>query len=223
MKTKLVSLITVLLGLTFTSASAGDLNVNGNAGTKYTSDYHRRGQIVSDEAIQAQVGFNVGVGSVDIFGDLFTNQATSSSSADSDEAILGLAASLLENKLNAYAGVYNTSNSVNGDNLEAFASLGLNTLLSPSLSLYRDTDESLYTFEGELSHDFDLTIINLELAGVLGQTDLSSTTDTTYYGARVTASKTVKENLNIYADVALSDTDVRAYETVWGLGLRLKF
>ena len=223
MKTKLVSLITVLLGLTFTFAAAEDLNVKGNVGTKYTSDYHRRGQIVSDEAIQAQVGFNVGVGEVDFFGDLFTNQATSAASADSDEAIVGLATTLWENKLNAYAGVYNTSNSSNGDTLEAFASLGLNTLLSPSVSLYKDTDESLYTFEGEVSHDFDLGLANLEVAGVLGQTDLSSTTDSTYYGARVTASKTVKENLNIYADLALSDTDTRDSETVWGLGLRLKF
>jgi hypothetical protein len=223
MKTKLVSLITVLLGLSFTFAAAKDLNVKGNVGTKYTSDYLRRGQLVSDEAIQAQVGFNVGVGQIDFFGDLFTNQATSSSSADNDEVIVGLGTVLLENKLNAYAGVYNTSNSLNGDTLEAFASLGLNTLLSPSLSVYRDTDESLYTVEGEVSHDFDLGIANLEVAGFLGQTDLTSVTDSTYYGAKFTASKTLKEDLKVYADLSLSDTDTRDYETVWGLGLRLKF
>jgi hypothetical protein len=222
MKTKLVSLITILLGMT-TSTLVGDINVKGNVGAKYASDYHRRGQIVSDEAIQAQVGFNVGVGSVDFFGDLFTNQATDGSSADSDEATIGIHTSLLNDKLNAYAGVYNTSHDVNGDSLEVFASLGLNTLLSPSLSLYRDTDASLYTFEGQLSHDFDLKVVNLELAGVLGETELSSTTDSTYYGARITASKEVQENLNIYADLALSDTDTRDCETLWGLGLRLKF
>ena len=223
MKTKLVSLITVLLGLGFSSVHAGDINVNGNVGTKYASDYHRRGQVVSDEAIQAQVGFNVGLGGVDLFGDLFTNQATSASSVDSDELTLGIGTSLLEDKLSAYAGVYNTSNSALGDDLEAFASLGLNTLLSPSLSVYRHTDDSLYTFEGQLGHSFNLEVITLEVTGVLGQTELTAATESTYYGTVLTASKTLGKDLNVYADVALSDNDVRDYETVWGVGLRLKF
>jgi hypothetical protein len=91
------------------------------------------------------------------------------------------------------------------------------------LSVYRDTDDSLYTFEGQLSHEVDLNIVNLELAGILGNTDTSATTDSTYFGAKVTASKTIKENLNLYADVALSDNDVRDNETVWGVGLSVKF
>jgi hypothetical protein len=223
MKTRLVSLITVLLGLGFASVQAGDINVNGNVGAKYASDYHRRGQVVSDEAIQAQVGFNVGLGGVDLFGDLFTNQATSASSADNDEITVGLGTSLLEDRLNAYAGVYNTSNSSSGDSLEAFASLGLNTLLAPSLSVYRDTDSSLYTFEGQLSHSFDLGLVQLEVAGVLGKTDLTANTDSTYYGTVLTASREFNEGLNVYTDVALSDNDARKYETVWGVGLRLQF
>ena len=77
MKTKLVSLL-ALLGLSINAASAEATNINGNMGTKYSSDYHRRGQLVSEEAIQAQVGFNVGLGAVDVFGDFFTNQSTAS-------------------------------------------------------------------------------------------------------------------------------------------------
>ena len=91
------------------------------------------------------------------------------------------------------------------------------------MSLYRDTDESLYTFEGQVSYDVDLEVVNLELAGILGNTELTSATDSTYYGAKVTATKSIKENLNLYADVSLSDNDIRDNETVWGLGLNVSF
>ena len=222
MKTKLVSLL-ALLGLSINAASAEATNINGNMGTKYSSDYHRRGQLVSEEAIQAQVGFNVGLGAVDVFGDFFTNQSTASNSADNDELTFGLGTSLLEDKLNAYIGVYNTDNTSAGDNLEAFASIGVDTFLSPSFSVYRDTDESLYTFEGQVSYDLDLDIVNLELAGMLGNTDLTTTNDSTDYGAKLTATKTIKDNVDLYADVALSDNDVRSNETLWGVGLSVKF
>jgi len=220
MKNKLITL-TVLLGLSINVASAEAPAVNGNMGTKYSSDYHRRGQLVSQEAIQAQVGFNVDFGAVDLFGDFFTNQSTAS--ADNDELTVGLGTSLLNDKLNAYVGVYNTDNSSAGDNLEAFASLGVDTLLSPSVSIYRDTDDSLYTFEGQVSYGVDLEVVNLELAGILGNTDLTTTEDSTYYGAKLTATKTIKDNVDLYADVSLSDNDVRENETLWGVGLSIKF
>tara|TARA_R110000824_G_scaffold14840_5_gene62822 strand:+ start:9850 stop:10521 length:672 start_codon:yes stop_codon:yes gene_type:complete len=223
MKTKLVSLLTVLLGLSINVALAEAPKVNGNMGTKYSSDYHRRGQLVSQEAIQAQVGFNVGVGSVDVFGDFFTNQSTASNDADNDELTVGLGTSFFEDKLSAYVGIYNTDNSSAGDNLEAFASLGLDFPLSPTVSVYRDTDDSLYTFEGQLSYGLDLEVVNLELAGILGNTDVSSVVDSTYIGAKLTATKTFKDNVDLYADVALSDNDTRDNETLWGVGLSVKF
>ncbi|MDA1237318.1 MAG: hypothetical protein O3A15_00030 [Proteobacteria bacterium] len=222
MKNKLIKLI-ALLGLSINVASAEAPSVNGNMGTKFSSDYHRRGQLVSQDAIQAQVGFNVGLGSVDVFGDFFTNQSTTSSGADNNELTVGLGTSFFEDKLNAYVGVYNTDNSVSGDNLEAFASVGLNFPLSPSVSVYRDTDDSLYTFEGRVSYDIDLEVVNLELAGILGNTDVSSLVDSTYLGAKLTATKTIKDNVDLYADVAVSDNDTRENETLWGVGLSVKF
>ena len=222
MKNKLITL-TALLGLSINVASAEAPVVNGNMGIKYSSDYHRRGQLVSQEAIQAQVGFNVDFGVVDLFGDFFTNQSTASNSSDNDELTVGLGTSMLNDKLNAYVGVYNTDNSSAGDNLEAFASLGVDTLLSPSVSVYRDTDDSLYTFEGQVSYGVDLDVVNLELAGILGNTDLTETNDSTYYGAKLTATKTIKDNVDLYADVSLSDNDVRENETLWGVGLSIKF
>jgi len=222
MNTKLVKLI-ALLGLSINVASAEAPEVNGNIGTKFSSDYHRRGQLVSQEAIQAQVGFNVGLGGVDVFGDFFTNQSSSSNGADNDELTVGLGSSFFEDKLSAYVGVYNTDNSELGNNLEAFASLSLDFPLSPTVSVYRDTDDSLYTFEGQVSYGIDLEVVNLELAGILGNTDVSSAIDSTYLGATLTATKTFKGNVDLYADVSVSDNDTRDNETLWGVGLSVKF
>tara|TARA_R110001583_G_scaffold8965_30_gene42426 strand:+ start:78 stop:746 length:669 start_codon:yes stop_codon:yes gene_type:complete len=222
MNNKLVKLI-ALLGLSINVASAEAPEVNGNLGTKFSSDYHRRGQVVSQEAVQAQVGFNVGLGDVDVFGDFFTNQSTASNGGNNDELTVGLGSSFFEDKLSAYVGIYNTDNSELGDNLEAFASLGLDFPLSPTVSVYRDTDDSLYTFEGQVSYGVDLDVVNLELAGILGNTDVSSVIDSTYLGATLTATKTIKDNVDLYADVSVSDNDTRDNETLWGVGLSVKF
>ena len=221
MKTK--ALMMAFSCLFINAASAEAPSVSGDVGAKYASDYHRRGEALSAEALQAQVGFNVGLGSVDFYGDLFANRSTESAGSDTDEATFGIGTSLWDDSLSTYLGVYNTDTGAGEDDLEAFVSVQVNTLLTPKVSVYRDTDDSLYTFEGQVSYDIDLDIIGLELAGILGNTDTSATNDSTYYGAKLTASKTIKDNLNLYADLALSDNDVRSNDTVWGIGLNVKF
>ena len=215
MKTKIM--ITALLSaLLINAASAEPSAIAGHVSTKYTSDYHRRGQELSAEAIQAQVGFNVGIGEVDVFGDFFTNQGTDND-IDTNELTVGVGTGLFDDNLNAYLGVYNTDTTGSNDDLEAFASLQFNTLLSPTVSLYRDTDDDLYTFEGKISHTFDLQIVDLALAGTLGNTESTAAVDSTYTGARATLSKTF-DSLNVYTDLALSDNDTRDNETIWGIG-----
>jgi hypothetical protein len=220
MKTKIM--ITALLSaLLINAASAEPSAMAGHVSTKYTSDYHRRGQELSAEAIQAQVGFNVGVGNVDVFGDFFTNQGTDND-IDTNELTIGVGTGLFDDNLNAYLGVYNTDTTGSSDDLEAFASLQLNTLLEPTVSLYRDTDDNLYTFEGKVSHTFDLQIVDLGLSGTLGNTESTAAVDSTYTGARATLSKTF-DSLNVYTDLAMSDDDTRDNETIWGIGLSLNF
>jgi hypothetical protein len=219
MKTKIA--IAALISVLFINAAPAETPVNGSAGTKYTSDYHRRGAQLSTEAIQAQVGFNVGLGRLDVFGDFFTNQGTDSS-VDTNELTLGVGSGLFDDRLNAYIGVYNTDSTGGDNDLEVFAQLGLGSVLSPTVSVYRDTDDDLYTFEGTLSHTFDLNIVDVEIAGALGNTDASSIQEYTYTGAKVTVSKSIND-INIYTDLGLTDTENRDNETVWGIGLSLQF
>tara|TARA_R100000808_G_scaffold22776_1_gene49805 strand:- start:26 stop:697 length:672 start_codon:yes stop_codon:yes gene_type:complete len=221
-KPYIVVLSALLSAGSFINASA-ETAVNGNFGAKYSSDYHRRGEVLSAEALQAQVGFNVGLGAVDLFGDFFTNQSTDSSSGDSDEVTVGFGTALFEDNVNAYLGVYNTDVDASDSDLEAFVSVQANVVLQPTVSLYRDTDDDLYTFEAQLSHDLDLEVVELQLAAILGDTESSVTQDHTYFGAKLTANKTLKDNINLYADLALSDSDQRDNETLWGIGVRVKF
>jgi hypothetical protein len=205
------------------AASAEVPSLNGNVGTKFASDYHRRGEVLSAEAIQAQIGFSTQVLGADVFGDFLKNHGTDTGASDTSEVTVGVATSLFDSSFDAYLGVYNTDTDGKESSLEAFVSLQANLPLSPRISVFRDTEDALYTFEGQLSYDVDIDLVGLEIAGILGNTDSSATNDSTYLGAKVTASKTIGENVDIYADVSLSDTDDRDSETLWGVGLSVKF
>jgi hypothetical protein len=221
MKNKLI-IAALLSALTINAAAAAaESVVRGNVGTKYTSDYFRRGAALSTEAVQAQVGFNTAIAGVDIFGDFFTNQGTSDS-VDTNELTLGVGTGILDDRMSAYVGVYNTDSSGSDNDLEAFAQVGLNSILSPTVSVYRDTSDDLYTYEGTIGHTFDLNIVDVELGGSLGNTDSSAVEEYTYTGAKLTVSKTFSE-VNVYTDIGVTDTENRDSETVWGLGLSLKF
>ena len=222
MKVKL-TIAGLFSALLINAASAEGPDVQGEVSTRYTTDYHRRGAELSAEAIQAQVGFNVGLGSVDVFGDFFTNQSTGGSDINTDELTIGLGTGLFDDNINAYLGVYNTDSDGSESTLEAFAAISGNYLLSPTISFYRDTDDNLNTFEGSLSHTFDLSVVDLKLTGNAGTTDVSTSTDYTYTGARATVSKDINDSVNLYTDLAITDTDTRDNETVWGMGLSVRF
>ena len=220
MKTKLVTLIVALLGLNINVALA---NVNGSAGASFSSEYHRRGAVVSQDAIQAQLGANTNVGGLDVSVDFLSSQPTESGEVSSNEITLGAGGSLFGDKMSAYIGVYNTDMSNADSVLEGFISLSVSAPLNPSVKAYRGASNNLNTFEGQISHSFDLKVADLTLTGVLGNTETSQTTDSTYSMVTASASKSVGENLNIYADVSVSDTNSRDYETFWGAGVSVKF
>jgi hypothetical protein len=224
-KTKLTCIFAALI-LGAVSINAADKvgSFTGIVGTKYASDYHRRGDVLSAEAIQAQVGFSTNLSGVEVFGDFFTNQSTSSNGANTDEATIGLGTALFGDRLSAYLGVYNTDNSAEADSsLEGFLSVSVNTLLEPTLSFYQDTDESLRTFEGQLSYDVDIDVASLGLSGVLGSTDTMTSKNQTYTALTATISRDIKDEFSVYADLSLSDADDRTNETTWGIGLSMNF
>ena len=105
----------------------------------------------------------------------------------------------------------------------AFVSVNVDTWLDPIITLYRDTSEDLYTADVVLSDNFDLYGIDFSVDTVLGWTENTQTTSTTYYGAGLGASKRIKQNVYLGADVTWSDTDSRDDEFVYGTSLTIKF
>jgi hypothetical protein len=223
-KTKLTIMFAALIFGAVSLNAAGEDSVKGSVSTKYTSDYARRGALLSQEAMQAQVGFSTAVAGVDVFGDFFTNQSTASSGGNTDEFTLGVGTSFMEDLLSTYVGVYNTDHSAAADStLESFVSVSLNTVLTPTISMYHDSDNSLQTFEGQLSYDVDLDFAKIGIGGILGTTDTLSVKNETYTGLVANASRSISDQFNVFTDVSISDSESRDNETVWGVGLNLNF
>jgi hypothetical protein len=223
-KTKLTLSFAVLALGAVSLNAVDDSAFKGTVSTKYASDYARRGELLSQEAIQAQVGFSTAISGVDVFGDFSTNQSTASSGGNTDELTLGVGTAFMDELLSAYLGVYNTDHSSAVDSeLEGFISVSLNTALTPTISFYQDADNSLQTFEGQLSYSVDLDLAMLDLGGTLGSTDTLVSNNETYTGLMAKVSRTINDQFNVFADISLSDTESRDNETVWGVGLNVTF
>ncbi len=163
------------------------------------------------------------MGGLDVSLDFFSNQGTESGATNSNEITVSAGGSLFGDKMSAYIGVYNTDMSDSDAVLEGFVQLGVEAPLNPTVRAFRGSSNNLNTFEGQLSHSFDLKVVDLGLTGVLGNTETSQTASSTYTLVTATASKDIAENFSIYADLSLSDTNSRDSELFWGAGVSVKF
>lgn len=214
MKTKLI--ITALLCALSVNAARAE-GVTGSLGVKHTSDYYFRGAALSEDALQLNVGVGTTVAGLDVSVGYLTNQA--SDAANTDTLSLEIGKTVLDKTLTLAAGVYNMDNP---DLTEGYISAGLNVPLSPVVSIYRNTDDSLFTYELGVSHGFDLGVADLTLAGLVGRTELTSSTERDYTVASARLSKSL-DAVTPHVQVALVDSDTTSCETVVCLGVDFKF
>ena len=215
MKTKIVSLL-LAFGLSINAASAGN-----SAKIGYASDFFYRGAQKAEESVQASVMFGHSFGSLNGSLNACTNQAVDSGN-DSYHIGAGVGTSFADGLLSAYAGI-NHFEDVPGDALaEAEIRVSIGALLSPSVSVFRNLDDSLYTFEASASHGIDLGFAELGLSASIGNTELTSSNDTTYYAAGVSLSRPIGA-----AEGSLSidyvDADDLDREFVFGTALTFQF
>ena len=215
MKTKIVSLI-LAFGF-FNAALSGN-----SAKIGYASDFFYRGSQKAEESVQASIGLSSKVSSLDIGAHVCTNQAVNTGN-DSYHLGMGVGKSFSEGLLSAYVGV-NHFEDKPGDALsELEVKLSSNSLLNPSVSVFRDFDDSLYTVEAGVSHSFDLNVVNLEIDASAGNTDLTNSTDRSYYSVGATASKSISDQADLALGVDYVDADDIDREFVFGASLSLKF
>tara|TARA_B110000444_G_C18807340_1_gene580696 strand:- start:680 stop:1333 length:654 start_codon:yes stop_codon:yes gene_type:complete len=215
-KTKLI--ITALLGFFINAASAETYSL----GTKYASDYFFRGSLMTQESIQADLGVSGKVFGLDYSANAFTNQSVESGV---DTYILngGVSRSFFGDLLGAYAGIGHIEN-VSGEALmEVNVRLSVDTLLSPTVSFFRNLNESLYTSELSLSHDLDLDFASLGILGSVGISDLTNSNSETYHSLGVNASKSIGEKSEICLGIERVDSDLIEAEYIFALGVSTQF
>ena len=215
MKTKIVSLL-LAFGLSINAASAGN-----SAKIGYASDFFYRGAQKAEESVQASVMLGHSFGSLDGSLHACTNQAVDSNN-DSYHIGAGVGASFVNGLLSAYVGI-NHFEDVPGDSLaEVEIRVSVDALLSPSVSVFRNLDDSLYTFEVSASHGIDLGFAELGLGASVGNTELTSSNDTTYYEVGASLSRSIGA-----AEGSLSidyvDADDLDREFVFGTALTFQF
>jgi hypothetical protein len=217
MKTKIVSLL-LALGLTTNAAFSGN-----SAKVGYASDFFYRGVQKAEQSVQSSVKLGSALGGVDLSAHACTNQSVDTG-VDSYNLGAGVGKSFSDGLLSVYAGV-NHFEDRPGDALSEFqVRVSSNVALNPSVSVYRDFDESLYTVELGVGHSFDLSIASLDLSAAVGNTDLTNSTDRTYYAAGADISKSISENAELSVGVDYVDADdLDEREFVFGTALTVKF
>jgi hypothetical protein len=210
-------LVTALLGFIINVGSAQ----NYSAELGYASDYFYRGALKSEEAVQASFGAKTEIGGFDVGARAFTNQAVDAG-ADSYQLNLCVGKSLGD-LVSVYGGL-NHFEDVAGEALfEAKVGLGFETLLSPSVNVYRSFEADLYTFEAGINHQFDFEVAELCVHASAGNTDLTEATDSDYYAFGSKVSRDLAENASVAISADRVDSDLIDSEWVFGLSVSTNF
>jgi hypothetical protein len=209
------------------------LNINANGNTpatstsasldlSYATDYYFRGQELGQESIQASVGAHADLGSFKVCGNVFTNQATASGSGNVDQVKLGLGKSFLDGLVTVYGGVLNTDVDGAGSELDVFVGGTLDTIIKPTVIVYRNSDDDLYTYEGSLAYTLETSVLDVTISGEAGVTDVTTSTDESYYGGSLVVSKDIG-SLKPHASLAVIDGDTIDQDTIVSAGLTFQF
>lgn len=218
MKTKIA--IVALLSVFNINASAD--KVKGNLDVSYASDYYFRGAELGADSLQATVGANANVSGLDLFASYFTNNTTGDNTANTDIMTIGGGKSFADGLLNLYGGVVNLDTDGADSVLDAFVSVKIETALSPSLTVYRNTDDELYTVEGAVSYTIESEIADLKLSVEAGTTDVTESTSRDYVGATAKLSRTYGA-VTPHLCLSVVDADDSARDTIIRGGLTFKF
>ena len=129
----------------------------------------------------------------------------------------------MDDLLNAYVGLNHIEDVPGAAMYEVQVSASVGVLLNPTVSAYRDLDDSLYTFELSVSHQFELGFADLDLSALAGNTELTSTDSRDYYSAGAGLSKGLGESTDLSLSALYVDSEDIDREFVFGSSLTFKF
>tara|TARA_Y100000361_G_scaffold153679_1_gene176163 strand:- start:920 stop:1570 length:651 start_codon:yes stop_codon:yes gene_type:complete len=216
MKTKLITLL-ALVGLSINAASAGE----GSASIGYASDYFLRGSLVSGEAVQSSVSYETEV--LGLQGSLGASTSQSVASGTDVYIVGGQLSKKLGDFTSVNLGLEHTELVAGDAFLDVRLGASLDTVLSPSVVVERNVDQSLYTFEVGVSQDLDLKVATLGLSALYGNTDQTSTTNVDYYTLGASLQRSISDNASAEFGVDYVDSDTIESESIFSLSLNLNF
>lgn len=216
MKTKIISTL-LALGLSINAAIAGN-----SAKIGYASEYFYRGSQKAEESLQTSLRLGHSLGVVDASLHACSNHAVDVGN-DSYHIGAGLGKSFADGLLSAYVGI-NHFEDVPGNALsEAEVRLSLGTVLSPSVSVFRDLDESLYTFEVGVSHGVETDLADFSINASYGNTEITTSSNVDYYNLGADATKSISDNVDLSLAIDYIDADNIDDEVVLGTALTFRF
>lgn len=215
MKTKLLSLFAAF-GLITNAALAGSASIG------YTSDFFYRGEQKALESFQSKIDFDTSVLGLDVVLHAGTNQSVDTG-LDSYCFSAAGGKSFSDGLLALYVG-FGHYEDVPGEALsEVFVKAGSNIILNPSVAIYRNVDDELFTYEGGISHSFDLSIASLNLDASVGNTEVTEANERTYYSIGSELSRQLGAGVDLGLSVDLIDSDDIEREFVFAGALTFEF
>lgn len=215
MKTKLLSLFAAF-GLITNAALAGSASIG------YASDFFYRGEQKALESFQSKVDFDTSVLGLDALLHAGTNQSVDTGVDSYCFSVAG-GKSFSDGLLALYVG-FGHYEDVPGEALsEVFVKAGSNIILNPSVAIYRNVDDELFTYEGGVSHSFDLSIASLNLDASVGNTEVTEGNERTYYSVGSELSRQLGAGVDLGLSVDLIDSDEIEREFVFAGALTFEF
>jgi hypothetical protein len=215
MKTKLLSLFSAF-GLITNAALASSASIG------YASDFFYRGEQKALESFQSKIDFDTNILGLDTLLHACTNQ-----SVDQGADSYGLSAAAgksFSDGLIAFYGGFSHYEDVPGEALsEVFVKATSNIILNPSVTIYRNVDDELFTYEGGLSHSFDLKSVSLDVDASIGNTEVTESDERTYYSVGAGLARQIGAGVDLGLSVDLIDSDDIEREFVFGGALTFQF
>lgn len=223
MKTNIVKIVA------FVAAAATALSVNaandatavsGKVNLGYSAENNFRGADIGDETLKAGVVLKGTLSGVETFGSVLSDQSIDGG-ADQYYITAGIASELFG--LDASAGYFHAENVPGESTGELFARLTASKFLNLSGVVYYELDDELWTTELGVSHSVDLDLATVTGRAIVGNTEVSTSNDRTYYTVGVDARRELVEDLDLVIGVDFVDADDREDDTCFHAGIQIKF
>ena len=195
-----------------------------SVGLSYVTETAHRGQILSEDGLEFEAGVSTTLlESLDASVSLFSKKTFEG--ADEVRPSIEIGTSIFDSvELGLGAVKYNGHASLDGS-YELYLEGGVDIILNPSVAVFHDPDADLNTIEGSVSHNLELLGQEIDFSVFVGETEISSVLDSTYYGVSASTSRPLNEDLTLNLGVTYVDNDLlnSNAETIFLLGVSTSF